>query len=414
MQAAPVAHRVLTQLTASGSSLIASLPNVRERDSQSLPCGMKKGSTTVTLKTRIGGAVLAVLIIVIAALALALSHESPCPDAQNSAAMGETMKAVMQRCYGSGAVLRLEDVARPVPATDEVLIRVRAAAVNPLDWHGTAGKPYFMRLSIGIGAPTDARMGVDFSGVVEAVGQHVTHFKPGDAVFGASGGSFAQYVKAREGASIVRVPENMNFEQAAAIPIAAITALQGLRDHGHVQAGQKVLINGASGGVGTFAIQIAKFLGAEVTGVCSTRNVDLVRSLGADHVIDYTQRNFTQGTDRYDVVLDNVGNHSLLDVRRVVNPKGTLVIVSGPKREPFLGPLWRMLGALVIDPFVDQNLVTFIADMNQPDLEFLASLARAGKLKPVIDKRYSLSEVPQAIDYQGTGHARGKIIVRIE
>ena len=368
----------------------------------------------MTLKTRIASGVLAVLIIVIASLAVALSYQSPCADVENSAATGKTMKAVMQRCYGSGAVLRLEDVARPVPADDEVLIKVRAAAVNPLDWHGTAGKPYIMRLSIGIGVPDDARMGVDFSGVVEAVGQQVTHFKPGDAVFGASGGAFAQYVKASEGQSIVRVPENMSFEQASAIPIAAITALQGLRDHGHVQAGQKVLINGASGGVGTFAIQIAKFLGAEVTGVCSTRNVDLVRSLGADHVIDYTQRNFTEGTERYDVVLDNVGNHSLLDVRRVMNPNGTLVIVGGPKSEPFLGPLWRMLGALVIGPFVEQNLVSFIADMNQPDLEFLASLARTGKLKPVIDKRYSLSEVPQAIDHQGTGHARGKIIVRIE
>ncbi|MFL6576865.1 MAG: NAD(P)-dependent alcohol dehydrogenase [Povalibacter sp.] len=324
------------------------------------------------------------------------------------------MKAVMQRCYGSGEVLSVEDVAKPVPAADEVLIRIHAAAVNPLDWHGTTGKPYIMRLMAGIGAPKDARAGVDFAGVVESAGARITRFKPGDAVFGAAGGAFAQYVKMREDSSLVHTPENLNFEQAAAIPIAAVTALQGLRDHGQLRAGQKVLINGASGGVGTFAIQIAKALGAEVTGVCSTRNVDLVQSLGADHVIDYSKQDFTEGTERYDMVLDNVGNHSLLKVRRVLKSKGTVVIVSGPKTEPFLGPVWRMLGAHVMQPFIEERFVTFIADIHPADLEFLASLARAGKLTPAIDKRYSLNQVSEAIDYQGTGHARGKVILQID
>jgi NADPH:quinone reductase-like Zn-dependent oxidoreductase len=324
------------------------------------------------------------------------------------------MKAVVSRCYGSPEVLKVEQAAKPTPADNEVLVKVHAAAVNPLDWHYMRGKPYIMRLGAGFGAPKDTRVGVDFAGTVEAVGKDVSHFKPGDEVFGGKSGALAQYVVVREDRSIVLKPANVTFEQAAAVPIAAITALQGLRDQGNVKPGQKVLINGASGGVGTFAVQIAKSFGAEVTGVCSTRNVELVQSLGADHVIDYTKEDFTQGTQRYDLILDNVGSHSLSEYRHVLNPSGALVIVGGPSEDPWIGPMAAPLKASLLSPFVSQKMVMFLAELNPQDLQKLADLMQAGKMTSVIDRRYPLDQAPEAIRYLEAGRARGKVIVNIE
>jgi len=351
--------------------------------------------------------------VALVTLAVALSHDSPCSTVTPASDGATRMKAASQRCYGSAKVLELQDMPKPTIQDDEVLVEVVAAAVNPLDWHYMRGKPYFMRLSSGIGLPNDTRVGVDFAGTVEAVGKSVTRFKPGDAVFGAKGGAIAQYVNVRESRSIVLKPANLTFEQAAAIPVAAITALQGLRDHGHLQAGQKVLINGASGGVGTFAVQIAKSFGAEVTGVCSTRNVDLVKSLGADHVIDYTRQNFTELAERYDLVLDNVGSQSLLATKRVLKPHGTLVIVGGQSSDPMFGPLMRTFGAVLLSPFVGENLVMYLAEINQADLTLLADLARDGKMTSVIDRKYPLQEFATAIDYLEAGRARGKVIIDI-
>jgi NADPH:quinone reductase-like Zn-dependent oxidoreductase len=368
----------------------------------------------MTLRNRILTGILVLATLALASLAFAFSHNSPCgaPETLPDGVM--RMEAVVQRCYGSVDALRLEEIAKPVAADNEVLVKVHAAAINPLDWHYMTGTPYIMRLSSGLGAPEDPRMGVDFAGTVEAVGKDVKRFKPGDEVFGGRGGALAEYVTVREDRALALKPANVSFEQAAAIPVAAITALQGLRDKGRLQPGQKVLINGASGGVGTFAVQIAKSFGAEVTGVCSTRNVDMVRSIGADHVIDYTREDFTEGAQRYDLILDNVGNHSLLDARRALKPGGILVMVGGPKRDPWLGPISRLMHAAVLSPFVDEEMVKFFADLNQDDLNVLGDLVRAGKVTPVIDRRYALSEVPEAIRYLGTGRARGKVVVGLE
>ena len=278
----------------------------------------------------------------IAALAITLNYESPCLPGPTLAADVPSMRALMQRCYGSPGILRVENIARPTPGEGQLLIKVHAAGLNPFEWHMTTGKPYLLRLFKGVGAPDSPRTGSDFSGIVEAVGAGVSRFKPGDEVFGGTGGALADYVLASEQGDIVLKPAGLAFEEAAAIPIAAVTALQALRDHGRLAAGQQVLINGASGGVGTYAVQIAKALGAEVTGVCSTRNVELVRSLGADHVIDYTQEDFTQGTRRYDLIFDTAGNHGLLALRGALQPQGILVGVGGSKKEPWVGPLWNM------------------------------------------------------------------------
>jgi NADPH:quinone reductase-like Zn-dependent oxidoreductase len=366
------------------------------------------------LRNRILTGLLVLAALALASLAFAVSHDSPCtvPEALPD---GETrMKAIVQRCYGSADVLKLEEIAKPVAADDEVLVKVHAAAVNPLDWHYMTGTPYIMRISAGLGAPDDTRTGVDFAGTVEAVGKDVKRFKPGDEVFGGRSGALAEYVTVREDRALASKPPNISFEQAAAIPVAAITALQGLRDKGRLQAGHKVLINGASGGVGTFAVQIAKSFGADVTGVCSSRNVDLVRSIGADHVIDYTREDFTKGAQRYDLILDNVGNHTLLDTRRALKPDGILVMVSGPKRDPWLGPISRVMQAALLSPFVSEELVKFFAELNQDDLNVLGDLVRTGKLTPVIDRRYTLSEVPVAIRYLETGRARGKVVISLE
>src|SRR5688500_4444644 len=281
------------------------------------------------LKRIIGWGVLAIVVALFATGLVAYFRSTNICDEPTAAAPHTPMNAVIYCDYGSPEVVKVEALEKPVPTDSQLLIRVRAAAVNPLDWHYMRGEPYIARSGMGLRKPANTRLGVDYSGVVEAVGKSVTQFKPGDEVFGGRNGALAEYVTAREGGAVVLKPANLTFEQAAAVPVAALTALQGLRDKGQLQPGQTVLINGASGGVGTFAVQIAKSLGANVTGVCSTRNVEMVRSLGADQVIDYTKEDFTKSAQRYDLVLDNVGNHSLSDVRGVVNPDGKYVMVGG-------------------------------------------------------------------------------------
>ncbi len=325
---------------------------------------------------------------------------------------GNLMKAIVYCDYGSPDVLKVEDVARPVPNDDQVLVKVRAASINPLEWHFMRGTPYVGRLmGMGLRKPKDTRLGVDVAGRVEAVGRNVTQFKPGDEVFGSARGALAEYVCSSERGLAVK-PANVTFEQAASVSVAGGTALQGLRDKGKLQPGQKVLINGASGGVGTFAVQIAKAMGAEVTGVCSTRNVALVRSLGADHVIDYTKEDFTKAGLRYDLVLDMVGNHSLLRCRRVLEPKGRYVMVGGPKGR-WIAPLDRALAAKVLSWFVSQEIGMMMANLNKKDLNVLRDLMEAGKVKPAVDRTYPLSQVSEAMRYLETGHARGKVVVTV-
>ena len=321
------------------------------------------------------------------------------------------MKAIVYRDYGSPDVLRLEEVEKPTPGDDEVLIRIRAAAANPMDYHLMSGM-YIMRLMRGLRRPKPTRPGVDLAGDVEAVGRNVTRFKPGDPVFGTSKGALAEYVCARED-RLALIPVNLTFEQAAAIPVAGLTALQGLRDKGRIQPGQKVLINGASGGVGTFAVQIAKSFGAEVTGVCSTRNVDLVRSIGADLVIDYSREDFTRSAERYDLIFDCVGNRRLSDWRRVMTPKGIFVAVGARPGGLWVGPLPYLLKLLVSSRFVSEHVVFFVASIRTDDLIVMKELAEANKVKPVIDRRYMLSETPEAIRYLKKGHTRGKVVVTV-
>ncbi|PYK36985.1 MAG: alcohol dehydrogenase [Verrucomicrobia bacterium] len=325
------------------------------------------------------------------------------------------MKAIVYCDYGS-ANLKLADVEKPTPNDDQVVVKVRAASVNPYDWHFIEGTPYIMRIGVGLRKPKDTRLGVDFAGTVEAVGKNVTQFKPGDSVFGGRGGAFAEYVCPRADRAIAIKPANITFEQAASVNIAGITALQALRDKGKVQPGQKVLINGASGGVGTFAVQIAKSFGADVTGVCSTRNLDMVRSLGADHVVDYTKEDFAKSGQRYDVILDNVPNHSLSECRGVLTPKGKYVMIGGggPNDSRWVGPFGRVIATMMVSPFVSQEMGMMMADVSQKDLTILSDLMQAGKVTPVIDRRYKLSEVPEAIRYLEEGHARGKVVITLE
>jgi NADPH:quinone reductase-like Zn-dependent oxidoreductase len=326
------------------------------------------------------------------------------------------MRAVVHCDYGTSAVLRVEDVAKPVPADGQVLVKVRAASVNPLDWHFMRGTPYLMRLSSGLRKPKVTRLGVDFAGTVEAVGPGVTRFKPGDDVFGGRTGALAEYVTLGEDKAIALKPANATFEQAAAVPIAAVTALQALRDKGKLQSGQKILINGASGGVGTFAVQIAKSMGATVTGVCSGRNTAMVKSIGADDVVDYTKEDFAQGGRRWDVILDLVGNRSLGDLRRALNPNGICVLIGGggPNDGKWIGPMVQPVKALLLSPFVSQKFGMFIAELTQADLNALGSLIEKAKVTPVIDRRYPLNEVPAAIAYLEQGHAKGKVVIDVE
>ena len=362
------------------------------------------------------GVVFLLVAVTVVSLALVVSHDAPCGVAQPLPANTQSMKAIVYRCYGSPDVVKLEEVAKPTPADNQVLIKVHAASVNPLDWHYMRGKPLIMRPMVGLGTPEDIRLGVDFSGTVEAVGKNVQRFKPGDEVFGGADGAFAEYVTAREGGSLALKPANMTYEQAAAVPIAAITALQALRDKGKVQAGQKVLINGASGGVGTFAVQIAKSYGADVTGVCSGRNTELVQSLGADHVIDYTKEDFTKGAERYDVVIDNVANHSLSECRSILTPNGIYVMIGGggASEQGFLGAMGNVLKAGLYSRFVKQKMGFMMAQPSTADLTLLAGLVESGKLKTVIDRTYKLDQLPEAVRYVEEGHARGKVVITVE
>jgi NADPH:quinone reductase-like Zn-dependent oxidoreductase len=328
------------------------------------------------------------------------------------------MKAACTK-YGPPDVVEVIDVEKPVPTDDEVLIKICAASVNPLDWKTMKGGPYIVRLLLGQRRPRIKRLGVDVSGKVEAVGANVSKFTPGEDVFGTCRGAFAEYACSSDARSILKSvlvtkPANVTFEQAASAPIAALTALQGLRDKGKIQPGQKVLINGASGGVGTFAVQIAKSFGADVTGVCSARNVDMVRALGADHVIDYTREDFTDDGQRYDLLFDAVGNHSLAGCRRVLKPKGILVMAGASSDASTVGLLSRLIGAILLSVFISHKLVPFIAKTNLEDLNILSELMATGKLVPVIDRRYVLNEAPEALRYSEKGHARGKVVIIVE
>src|SRR5262249_38519451 len=322
------------------------------------------------------------------------------------------MKAIVYHNYGSPDVLKCEEIEKLTAGDNEVLIKVRAASVNPLDWHFMRGTPYVMRMQTGLRKPKITRLGVDVAGQVEAVGKNVTQFKPGDEVFGSCRGAFAEYVCTPEPALVMK-PDNVPVEQAASVPVAAISALQGLRDKGHMQPGQQVLINGAAGGVGTFAVQVAKSFGAEVTGVCRTRNVGMVRAIGADQVIDYTQEDFTKSGQRYDLILDCVGNHWLFACRRALNPKGIYIMVGAPSGR-WIAPLDRLIKALVLSRFVSQKLVMVLAKLNKEDLTIMRALMAAGKVTPVIDRRYRLSETPEAIRYLEEGHTRGKVVIRVD
>jgi NADPH:quinone reductase-like Zn-dependent oxidoreductase len=334
---------------------------------------------------------------------------------RSSAAPNNPIKAIVHCEYGSPDVLKLQDVEKPVPNDNQLLVRVRAASVNPLDL--TIRGPWLIRPLLGLRKPKDTRLGVDYSGTVEAVGKNVTNFKPGDEVFGGRNGALAEYVCVMADRAVVPKPSNMTFEQAASVPVAAITALQGLRDKGKIQSGQKVLINGASGGVGTFAVQIAKSFGAEVTGVCSTRNLEMVRLLGADHVIDYTKEDFTKTDQRYDLIYDLIGNHSFSERRRILNPNGICVMAGVGGAGWHDGMAMRLVGELnayLRSRFVSQKFISYIAQFNKKDMTVLADLMQSGQVKPVIDRTYKLSDVPEALRYLEQGHARGKVVVTVE
>jgi NADPH:quinone reductase-like Zn-dependent oxidoreductase len=322
------------------------------------------------------------------------------------------MKAAVHNRYGPPDVVQIKDVEKPVPKNNEILIKVRAASVNPLDRYTLRGTPYIARVAGGLNKPKDTRLGFDVAGQVEAVGSNVTQFKPGDEVFGMCRGAFAEYACASALALAIK-PEKVTFEQAAAAPVAAFTALQGLRDKGKIQPGQKVLINGAAGGVGTFAVQIAKWFGAEVTGICSTRNVEMVRSIGADRLIDYTQEDFTTGGQRYDLFLDCIGNHSFSECKRILSPNGIHIVVGAPYGR-WIGPLARMFKALVLSGLMGRRIVPFIAKPGKEDLTTMGELMANGKVTPVIDRHYKLGETPQAIRYLEEGHARGKVVITME
>lgn len=336
-------------------------------------------------------------------------------ECDRTAALDVPMKAIVHCEYGGPEVLTLLDVEKPVPADNQVLVRVRAASVNPLDL--TIRGLWLLRPISGMRKPKDTRLGVDYAGTVEAVGKNVTQFKPGDEVFGGKNGAIAEYVCVLADRSVVLKPANMTFEQAASVPVAAITALQGLRDKGKIQAGQKVLINGASGGVGTFAVQIAKSFDTEVTGVCSTRNVDLVRSIGADHVIDYTKEDFTKTDRRYDLIFDLIGNHSFSERRRILNPNGICVMAGVGGAGWHDGMAMRLAGELnayLRSRFVSQKFIAYIAQFNKKDMMVLADLMQSGKITPVIDRTYKFSETADALRYLEQGHARGKVVIAVD
>jgi len=323
------------------------------------------------------------------------------------------VKAIVYREYGPPDVLRCEEIDKPTPGDSEVLLQIRAAALNPYDWHFMRGEPYAVRLMAGIGKPKNTRIGADVAGIVESVGRNATQFKAGDAVYGVCQGAFAEYVCVAE-TKLVNKPDAVSFEQAAAIPIAGLTALQALRDKGKIQPGHAVLVNGASGGVGTFGVQVAKALGAKVTGVTSTRNIELVRSIGADDIIDYTKQDFTKSDKRFELILDCVGNHTFAECLRVLQPKGILVPAGGKTDNWMLEPIGRMIAAAAQSLFVSQKQVSIFAKMNQSDLLAMNELLLSGKVKPIIDRTCTLAEVPEAMRYLEEGHARGKVVVVID
>jgi NADPH:quinone reductase-like Zn-dependent oxidoreductase len=312
--------------------------------------------------------------------------------------------------YGMPDVLRIEEVDSPEPAPDGVVVRVRAASVNRVDWYDVTGRPWIARPMSGLRGPKSPAVGGDFAGTVEAVGQDVTDLEPGDDIFGVAGGSFAECASVKKAAALK--PATVSFEEAAAVPVAGLTALQGLRDHGQLQPGQSVLVNGASGGVGTFAVQIAKALGAEVTAVCSTRNVDQAASLGADHVIDYTRDDFTKGARSYDLMLDIAGSKSWRHSSRVLTAEARLVIIGG-EGNPLIGPLGHIAATWLAALPGKRKATFFVANLNRPDLEFLGELLDSGQVRPVIERRYELPEVPEALRYMGEGHARGKLVITV-
>jgi NADPH:quinone reductase-like Zn-dependent oxidoreductase len=327
------------------------------------------------------------------------------------------MKAIVRDTYGSPNVLELTDIGEPVAKGDGVLVRVQATSVNPADWHLMRGEPYIARVDFGLRGPSDPVLGCDVAGRVEAVGENVARIQPGDEVFGSTFGrglgTFAELCACASEDLLELKPAGLTFEQAAAVPMAAMTALQGLRDHGRIEPGQKVLIIGASGGVGTFAVQLAKYFGAEVTGVCSTRNVDMVRSIGADHVIDYTQEDFSRGGPGYDLIFQLAGTRSPSDCRRALTSSGTLVLSSGESSGRWIGPLGRIIKARLLSPLVSERMVSFTVSPNRDDLGLLKDLIEAGRVTPVIDRTYALDEVPDAIRYLEDGHARGKVIITV-
>jgi NADPH:quinone reductase-like Zn-dependent oxidoreductase len=364
------------------------------------------------LRYKVATGVVVLFFAGMTALTMILSHSADCPPAPEVAEGAGHMKAVVYRCYGSPDVLNVETIAKPVPGDEEILVKVKAASINPLDWHYLRGLPYFLRMGSGIGKPTDIRLGVDFAGTVESVGANVTLFQPGDDVFGGAFGAYADYLVMNQSGAVVRKPAAVSFDQAASLPIAAVTALQALRDKGNLKEGQKVLVNGASGGVGTFAVQIAKSLGAEVHGVCSTRNVDMVRSLGADHVFDYKKEDYTRSGQKYDLILDMVSNHSLSANRDALTPNGILVIVGGPSGN-WLTPMIAPLKAMLMSPFVDQEMSMILARMNKADLTTLGELTASGTLTPVIERKYPLGETADALRHSEAGHVRGKLVISL-
>src|SRR3954471_9113829 len=322
------------------------------------------------------------------------------------------MKTVVRDRYGSSDGLEIDGGGKPPGGDDGVRVRRRAAALNRVDWYLMRGRPYVGRAQMGVRRPKDRTMSTDFAGTVEAVGKDVTRFRPGDDVFGKSG-ELAEYVRVDEDDAVVLKPANVAFEEAASVPVAGLTALQSLRDKGHVQPGQKVLVNGASGGVGTYAVQVAKALGAEVTAVCSPANVDIQRSIGADHVVDYTREDFTRSARRYDLLIDVAGSRSWRECRRVLEPAATVVLIGGPMTNRLLGPLAHVIKLKTAAIGSRRTAVFFIAKLNKPDLAVLAQFLEAGKVTPVIDRRYELSEIADAFRYLAEGHARGKIVITL-
>lgn len=351
------------------------------------------------------------LLVGIMGLAVTIRYQKDCPPPETIAQSDDGISAVTHHCYGGPEVLVLQQLEKPVPAANEVLVKVHSAGVNPLDWHYMRGAPYLMRLMSGIGAPAQARLGVDFAGTVEAVGSDVTRFKPGEAVFGGRTGAFGQYITVREAGAIAHKPDNISFDQAGSVAIAAVTALQALQDKGQLQAGQSVLINGASGGVGTFAVQIARAMGAEVTGVSSARNHPLVQSLGANHMIDYKQESYAEGNERYDLIVDMIGNHSLRANSGVLKPGGKLVMVGGGGEGNWVGPIIRPLAAMAQSPFIEQELIMLMATLSPDGMQQLSSLMATGDLVPVVDRTFRLDQVSDAIAYSESGRARGKIVI---